>query len=236
MYCDNTDLIQSKIRINNENTYVCNKTKIEIECRNRFDHECVNKEVQCDKQNGVNENIYCSHGTLLSKTNMFCDIRYKYFNDTVTTVNCHEGKLPKGLTSFIPTTSTTTEFSYYKTTTTPKPLSFSANVHIFLLNLMGKSDVLETTTPESFPYSDSYAWHPEALTIPPTTTTTRRSTTRDPSYVWMKRVPSFDSNEEDRLIPLPKEDAEIADIMTHLPNSWVKVPISKVLETTTHQP
>ncbi|KAL7042496.1 hypothetical protein ACKWTF_001160 [Chironomus riparius] len=33
MYCGNTDLIQSQIRINNEATYVCNNAKIEISCK-----------------------------------------------------------------------------------------------------------------------------------------------------------------------------------------------------------
>jgi len=293
MYCGNTDLIQSKIQINYEDTYVCKNKRIEIECRYGFDHECVNEKVQCDLKNGIIENIYCSQGTVFSKTHMYCDESRKDSNDIVT-VNCHEGKLPKSQTSFIPTTSTTTEYSFFSTT--PKPLSFNANVHVFLLKLMGKSDVLETTTPESFPYTDSNAWHPEALTMPPettrtTSTTPRPTTTKDPyewmekeikfhddgsfettyrplyylpfhleyetapfkpphfyridtrqattteaPFIWMIKYESDDPNEEVRMEPLPRDFVEIAEQRgAHLPYTWVKVPVSKVLERTTQK-
>jgi len=304
MYCGNTDLIQSKIQFNYEDTYVCKNKRIEIEYSkslNELDLEWVNEVVQCDLKNGIIENIYCSQGTLFSKTHMYCDESRKDSNDIVT-VYCHEGQLPKSQTSFIPTTSTTTEYSFFPTT--PKPLSFNANVHVFLLKLMGKSDVLETTTPESFPYPDSYAWHPEALTmIHETTSTTQRPTTTKPSYewmekiyknfddgtfgttfrpipkhltpdpfesdqyappnwykiyttstesyketstkmsttttteapyVWMIKIPSNNSNEEDRLEPIPEHYVEIIKQFAYIPDNWVKVPLSKAFETSSH--
>jgi hypothetical protein len=310
MYCGNADLIQSKIRINNEDTYVCNKNKIEISCRvlsifrnvkNEFYKGCVNEVMQCDLKNGIIENIYCSEGTLFSRSNMYCgESRNDIYAGSI--LDCHDGKLPKNQTSFIPTTTSTTEYPIF--TTTPKPLSLSANVHIFLLKMMGKSEVLETTTQESFPYPDSNAWHPEALTFPIETTrktsTTERTTTKapyewmekvykyyedgtfettfrpvpknllpfpfetdpiippnwykiyttstesykeetsteattttstEPPYVWMIKVPSSDSNEEDRFEPIPEEYvATVEQFGIYIPDNWMKVPVNKVFE------
>ena len=204
MYCGNTDLIQSHIRINYEDTYVCKNNEIEILCRNHGEDECINEKMQCDLHNdGTIENIYCSKGTLLSKIPIYCNSKTD-FNENVTILNCHEGQLPKSHGSFVPTTTTTSESPLF---TTEKSLSFGANIHVFLLNLMGKSDVLETTTPETYPFTDYNAWHPEALTIPPeTTTTTPKPTTTKRPYEWMEKKSVYYDNGTvgTTFVPVPK--------------------------------
>ncbi|KAL7042497.1 hypothetical protein ACKWTF_001161 [Chironomus riparius] len=199
MYCDSTKLIQSQIRINDQDIYVCNNRKIEILCKKKSENsECLNEELQCDLHQGITDNIYCTQNTLLSRTYLFCSststIHKKDSNENVTIVNCFEGQLPKSRVSFIPTTTTTTESPFF--TPTPKPLSLSANVHIFLIKLIGKHEALETTTRESYPVTeDNYAWYPEALTIPPETTTQKpiQITTKLP-YVWMEKVHVYHEN------------------------------------------
>jgi hypothetical protein len=109
---------------------------------------------------------------------------------------------------------------------------------------MGKSEVLETTTPESFPYPDSNAWHPEALTIPPettrTTSTTERSTTTQDPYVWMEKLINFhdDGSFETTFRPISK-----FSLSFHLQNSrasfqqpnWYKID-TRLTPTTTEAP
>ncbi|CAG9798087.1 unnamed protein product [Chironomus riparius] len=236
MYCGNTDLIQSQIRINKEATYVCNNAKIEISCKksfeNQLDHGCKNEVMQCDLQYGVAGAIYCSQDTLFSKNHIFCDttatVDRKDLNETMTIVNCYKGQLPKSQASFVPTTTSTTEHSYFNIfTTTPKPLSFKANLHVFLINLIGKSDALETTTPDVYPFTGRNAWHPEALTIPPeTTTTTPRPTTTKLPYVWMEKVYTYHDNGtvEITIRPVPKHLLPFPfETDPFIPYDWFKV-------------
>ena len=189
MDCGNTDLIQSHILIDYFKMYACNNKEIQISCRMNYESKagCKNEKMQCDLQDeGSSENLYCSKGTLLSKVRIYCGSKID-LNKTVTVLNCYEGELPKSQASFVPTTTTTTDLPLF---TTEKSLSFGANVHVFLLKLMGQSDALETTTPEIYQFSDYNTWHPEALTIPPkkiTTTTTQKPKTTKRPYEWMEK-------------------------------------------------
>ncbi|CAG9798086.1 unnamed protein product [Chironomus riparius] len=196
MYCGTTNLIQSSIRINDIDNYVCRKrTLFKVTCKTdyqkKLEDKCEMKEVECDLDDKVSRKFYCIHGTLLSTMSIFCNSTTSVHKNKLnkqSIIKCYEGQLPKSQTSFIPTTTSTTEFPI--TSTTPKPLSLSANVHILLLKLMGKSDVLE---PETYLSSESNAWRPIALQFPPETTTekVKTTTTRVP-YVWMEIV--FDNS------------------------------------------
>lgn len=196
MYCGNTDLHQSQIRINNQDIFVCNNKNIEVLRKNSEDEKCSNEILQCGMPNAFNYNIYCSDGALLSSINLFCNsiftINGKNTKKELTVINCYNGQLPRSEISFVPT-STTTEWPFF--TTTPKPLSFNANLHLTFLKLLGKSDALQTTTPETFPYTDSIAWRPEALMVTTESTTMRptRSTTNRP-YVWMDKEYIYHEN------------------------------------------
>lgn len=174
MYCGNTNLKQLPIQIFDE-IYICRDDKFKISCkenfRNQTNFKCSVKDLNCDVSDEQStENIYCKNGTLFSKSDIFCDrtISFNETDETITILNCQKGSLPKHLESFIPTTS-----SRPTTTQAPKPLSIRAKAHIFLLKLMGRHEVLEkeTTTTETYPFTQLDAWHPEALTISPETTT-----------------------------------------------------------------
>lgn len=137
--------------------------------------ECLNKIMECDLKEPTADSLYCTNGTLLSRDSIICNsttaLNGTNINQTITTLNCLYGKLPDASASFIPTTLPPPE------ATTEKELSFGAKVHVFLMKLIGKGDVLEkkeTTTP--FPKvevpisslnSSEEKWIPEALTLPP---------------------------------------------------------------------
>lgn len=196
MYCNDTDLTQSLIRIDNRNIYQCvnyevreifcstlheNSQMIEINARS-----CENRTVEC---NGSEDDIYCTTGTLLSRNFHFCnstiELIDKNLNETTTILNCYRGELPSSAASFIPTTTTQTPM------TTEKPLSFGAQAHVFILKLMGNYDVLSTTQAPVTDYEDEVTtnepeskWIPEALTIPPEPTTTTVAATTEAPYDW----------------------------------------------------
>jgi hypothetical protein len=107
---------------------------------------------------------------VFNRKNLFC-------NETITVneaslgsiINCYEGYLPKSQASFIPVKTTVPPV----TTTTEKSLSFSANVHMFFLRIIGQSDILENTTtlkPKTISKVSQFAtekvWAPEAKTLP----------------------------------------------------------------------
>lgn len=225
MYCGNTDIIQSQLRINNNDIYVCNKNKIEILCsKNSESQKCVNEELS----DGFMDNIYYSDGTLKSTMPLFCNSTITV-NDELTLLNCYDGQMPRNEMSFIPTTTSTESPFFAPTTTTPKPLSFGANLHVIFLKIIGKSRDLETTTqkPEIFPYTESMSWHPEALTIPPETTTElyRRTTTK-PRYVYMETHYIYHDNGtiDSTLRPVPKELLPLPDDdYPIIPPHWIKI-------------
>ncbi|KAG5668755.1 hypothetical protein PVAND_016682 [Polypedilum vanderplanki] len=80
--------------------------------------------------------------------------------------------------------------------TTKKPLSIGAKVHIFLLKLIGKYDIFETTIDRTTEYDDlkyiNSRWSTESFTFPleTTTTTIRTTTTPEPPYKLMMQIPA----------------------------------------------
>lgn len=222
--------MQSLIRINNKDTYVCkNSTIFQFSCGTDLNNECTLEKVQCDLNDGINRKIYCLYGTtLLSTTPIFCNSTTPLNGNNSnkqSIVKCYEGQLPKSRTSFIPTTESSS-------LSTPKPLSLSANVHILLLKMMEK---WESTMPESYPYSDSNAWRPEALTFPPEMTTEKpRPTTTKRPFVWMEKVYINDSGTEKEIYrPIPKN---VEGEPFYIPSNWYKVYTTStepIVETTT---
>lgn len=191
MYCGNTNLNQTAIRMDYDDVFTCNKNenKFEIWSANNYRNivTSMNRKMQCDlKSHEVNGKFYCKNGTLYIKQPMKClsKILIKRRNEESYVLECAEGELPSHLGSFIPTT---TPSAYMLTsTTTQKPLSLGAKTHIFMLKLMGKFDVVEpdtntARTSEIFPSSDQFAWHPVPLTKPPEHTTSYAVTIKDKS-------------------------------------------------------
>lgn len=225
MYCGNTGIIQSQLIINNQDIYVCNNDKIEILCRKKSENQkCVNEELK----DGLTDNIFYSDGILKNIVPLFCNSTITV-DEEVTLLNCYDGQLPRNKMSFIPTTTSTE--SPFSTTTTPKSLSFGASLHVAFLKILGKSRDLETTTQkvivESFPYSDSMSWHPEALTIPPEPTTEEpRRTTTKPPYIYVEKHYIYHDNGtiESTLRPIPKELLPLPyDDHPIIPPNWIKV-------------
>lgn len=237
MYCVNTDIHQSQLRINDQNIFICNNKNVEVLCRKTSnDDKCLNEVLQYDTPNGFVDRIYCSDGALFSTTHLFCNsttsVNGKNSKDELTILNCYDGQLPRSQISFVPT-STTTEWSIF--TTTPKPLSFSANLHISLLKILGKSEVLETTTPETFPYTNSMAWRAQALMVTTELTTENptQTTARRP-YVWMeKEYIYYDNGTADTTyIPLPAYMQDESKSFYASPN-WHRIYTTTTEEVTT---
>jgi hypothetical protein len=179
MYCNVSEIAQTNIRLD-DNIYSCGNKSIGVSCPRLFENttidECPNKTLSCDVAEGL-ENIFCTNATLMSRASLVCNsttiLNGININETTTILNCYPGSLPEKLASFIPTTEAPVE------ATTEKSLSFGAKVHVFLLKLIGRSDVLEkkeTTTvlppiteedPRLALMGNETAWVPEALTIPP---------------------------------------------------------------------
>ncbi|KAL7042491.1 hypothetical protein ACKWTF_001158 [Chironomus riparius] len=131
IYCGTSKYIQSQIRINNEDIYFCNKKRIETSCLNQAHHECSDERMQCDLDDGILDNMYCQDDTLFSKALISCNsttVAYKK-SEKLTILNCYEVLVQNS-----------------QSISTKKPLSFRANVHIFLLNLIGQSEILNATT------------------------------------------------------------------------------------------
>ena len=174
----------------------------------------MNKKIQCDlKYDEIEGNIYCRNETLFSKTNIFCTSTTNIAGriETMTILECSPGDIPENLSSFIPTTTPSPYI--ITTTTTVKPLSFSAKAHVFMLKLIGRFDVLEDeTSADLHSFSGFRPWYPEPLKIPDTDT-----------YDWMRTV-SYPNNTT-RYEPLPKELIQIAEKTpaSEIPKNWVKV-------------
>lgn len=200
------------------------------------DPNCKERKVLLNETTG----LYYVNETLLGHNNVFCNSTTNYtytydspkdgngnltsnatdLTDHYTLLYCYEGQVAKKKAAFIPTTQK-------PVTTTEKVLSFGARTHLFLLEIIGKRDVLkksETTTTEAS------LWVPEALTIPPETTE---------KTVWMKKarktqedgnsvehLETIDENMQDSLNVLEMTDPRASDF-----NQYVKV-----LHTTSESP
>jgi hypothetical protein len=153
IYCNNTELMQAQVRINNGFTYECINDTVEITCP-QFAND--SDEMFCQKSStdcnfiDIDENVSCKDGIVLNKFNIICNST-SLTNDNQTVLNCYEGLLHSTKASSIPTESAT-----------EKPMSIGAHIHVFLMKLMGKYDVVEPENP----------WVAEAITIPPEPTTT----------------------------------------------------------------
>jgi len=205
--------------------------------------ECVNKNIQCDlKDEEIIGSIYCSSGTLMSKSLIFCNsttlLNGTNVNETTTILNCYEGQLPESQAAFIPTTTTTQR----PTTTTEKSLSFGAKIHMFFLRVIGKSDSADktiTTTPVPEVTTIKDSWVPEALTIPPETTispeisTIAPNTTEGP-FKWMEKVPiKYENGTHGITIqPVSKLMVDMHEGSTYPPH-WFKVNATEPIETST---
>jgi len=188
LYCNNTELAQTQIKLN-ETVYFCNNQSIAMSCPRTSDNgtvdECLNKTMECDVTDSKSAGgVYCTNdGTLKSTESIVCDsttiLNGTNVNETSTILNCYYGLLPETMASFIPTQTTEAPV----TTTTEKSLSFGAHVHVFLLKLIGKSEALEKQTTTASPIEEDprllaaaerneTVWIPEAITIPPETNAT----------------------------------------------------------------
>ncbi|KAG5669893.1 hypothetical protein PVAND_000184 [Polypedilum vanderplanki] len=238
MYCGNTDLMQSQIRIENGFIYKCKNDTFEVKCsrnsQNLFnstnfdsvknstitfnenlnvtDNEnveendnnslsCERKVITCDEEKQNDEGIYCKNRTLYSAQEIYCNstsiLKSSKSNKTIEVLNCYKGNLPENQASFIPTTTTSTEASI--TTTTEKSLSIGAQMHIFMLKLLGEYEVLEKNkNPEKIESTTEIPkvepqWIPKALEILPeiTTESTTTTTTPEPPFEWKMKIPAW---------------------------------------------
>ncbi|KAG5674813.1 hypothetical protein PVAND_004760 [Polypedilum vanderplanki] len=204
MYCNDIDEVtQAEIRIENGYIYQCVNDTIEITCPQIFfgfidnstsnlnatekKSNCENRLMTCSEDGEeIIDGIYCKKDSLFSNGNLFCNSTTNFndteTNETITVLNCYKGKLPDREASFIPTTPLPIGM-------TEKPsLSFGALMHIFMLKLIGQSEVLDKKFTSSTPDPEIPSWIPEALTIPPPETTT------EGPYKWMMRIPIFHDN------------------------------------------
>ena len=237
-----------------ENQTEANGNQTDVHGNQTEVHECVNKKMQCDlKDEEIVGSVHCTNGTLLSKCFIFFNsttlLNGTILNETTTILNCYEGQLPEAQAAFIPTTTTTQA----PITTTEKSLSFRAKVHMFFLRIIGKGDVADkestttTTVPEVIPANNS--WIPEALTIPPETTTIEpqiNATTEAP-FEWMESIPvkfengTFGTTLKPVQKPLVEMHEKANELFTSMgdregitvPTNWVKVYVTKSMETTT---
>lgn len=168
MYCNSTDIAQLPIQLEDK-IYSCVDNNIAISCS-----DCTNKTMECDlKEPNDLLDFYCTNGTLITKFDIVCNSTVILNNsmiESTKTLDCYFGSYRAKLSSFIPTTSTEPSL----TSTTEKNFSLESRIHMFLLNLIGKSDVYEPTTESSFVQKtriqykdDDLRWIPEALTLPP---------------------------------------------------------------------
>lgn len=191
MYCNSTFIAQNPLKLG-DNTYSCLNSSIAISCPRTYENgtsfdSCLATQTTlgCDLRESSDQ-IYCTNGTLLSRTPVVCESSTSFnftivvngtsMTETDNVLNCRFGEVPQAQASFIPTTTTEVPI----TTTTEKSLSLSARMHIFFMKLIGKSDALKTTTeiPTTTTTTQTpiLAWVPEALTIPPETTTVETTT------------------------------------------------------------
>jgi hypothetical protein len=184
MYCNGTDVAQNPIYLD-FNIYSCANESVAMSCPRMAENstvidECLNQTMICDTEQ-TTENLYCTNGTLLSRSPIFCNsiTLQNGTNVNQTTLNCYQGQISQAMASFIPTTTTEAPI----VPATEKELSLKSKIHVFFMKLVGKSDIIEkaqtpTTAapidenPRFVLKENETLWVPEALTIPPETNTT----------------------------------------------------------------
>lgn len=208
MYCNSTFIAQNLLKLG-DNTYSCLNSSIAISCPRTHENgtsfdSCLATQTTlgCDLRESGDQ-IYCTNGTLLSRTPVVCESSTSFnftivvngtsITETDRVLNCRFGEVPQAQASYIPTTTTEAPV----TTTTEKSLSLGARMHVFFMKLIGKSDSLSTTTPipttTTTTQSPVSAWIPEALTIPPETTTVE-TTTLDFNAQMEKMIRELENN------------------------------------------
>lgn len=239
MYCNSTFIAQNPLKLG-DNTYSCLNSSIAISCPRTYENgtsfdTCLAGQTTlgCDLRESSDQ-IYCTNGTLLSRTPVVCESSTSFnftivvngtsMTETDNVLNCRFGEVPQAQASFIPTTTTEAPI----TTTTEKSLSLGARMHVFFMKLIGKSDSLKTTTPIPETTTSTttqlpiLVWVPEALTVPPETTT-METTTLDFNAQMEKVIKELENN----LAASLKETSTQAPsfgISTPFPESTTEVP------------
>lgn len=139
---------QATIELNGE-IYFCRKDEFVISCSAAATR--VNGHVEC--LSSSSSKLFFSDGALRSDLHIFCNATRNTSRKMGKVLECYYGRLKSKVTSFIPTKvplalpSTTQD---EKTST----LSFAAQMHKFLMKMIGKYD------------DDEKEWIPEALIAP----------------------------------------------------------------------
>lgn len=169
LFCKGMNIAQDQIMLNgNGKVYTCIDDRIQKSCPIFGDDSRVNIQfLECDRNE--RPSTFCTDCELTSKSDVVCNSTFEYFDVSFQAnkrvLECFSGLYPENLASFIPTTTVAAPVE--------KELSAEANIHIFLLKLIGMSDVLETTArqPEKDPHEGleegQVPWTPEAMTFPP---------------------------------------------------------------------
>lgn len=126
------------------------------------------------------------------------------FNGTASknTSNCYQDRKYEKVAPFVTTTEAVISTEASVTSTTEKQLSIGANIHVFLLKVIGKGEVFERAALRVSTTS----------TAPPEEATTKRApTTTEPTFDWMVEDLTFHPNgsEKINLIPITQSFARI---------------------------
>lgn len=171
MYCDQPNLVQSRMRFDDKIYFCQNYQIIHISCPRSVEDNVVDnclakpKGMECDSN--ASADIYCISYTLMSRYDTFCDSIFEVdFENTneAKVLNCYLGVLPRKTAASIPTSTFRTPFQAPVETTTEKDLTMAAKVHLFFLELIGKEIVIDKI---NAPSSEKDNWIAKALTLPP---------------------------------------------------------------------
>lgn len=162
MYCNHKNIAQMPIQID-DSIYTCVGDKIVVSCA-IVNERCFSRIMECDLKNNF-ESLSCTNAMLISRMPIVCDSTRIRDTPNLTVLDCFEGELSEAMAAFIPTTT--------KAPSVKGP-SFGAIVHVFLLHLIGKGEVLKKeisatklSTDQAIPMRENESpWIPEALTMP----------------------------------------------------------------------
>lgn len=162
IYCKRSEyqMKQATIELDGE-FYFCRKDKFAIACSVNG-HECLSSSTK----------LFFCEGALRSNLHIFCNATRLTSLKMGKVLECHYGKLKSEAASFIPVKaplmppSSTSVNGKSSSSSSASKLSFGAQMHKFLMNLVGKYGVIE----------EIKEWQPEALIIPRTTTRRPKTT------------------------------------------------------------
>lgn len=153
IYCKRSEyqMKQATIELDGE-FYFCRKDKFIIGCsissRNDNGHECLSTSTK----------LFFCDGAIRSNLHIFCNATRYTSRVMGRTLECYYGKLKSESASFIPV-KVTPPLPSTSAVKVKSSLSFSAQMHKFLMKLIGYSSEIE---------SDAMEWIPEALIMPQT--------------------------------------------------------------------